>query len=983
MSYLDKLNQAVTAAAERSQRVGTGANKGFWQQQLRDDDGTFMDMGRGFMFDTIGSDGSVTPRRGIFFGADLKNRGNANFLVKETDGTKNVYSVPSYLARPYKAGVSTETLKRQGVQKKEGGKIGDNVAGMEAYKLKADSVRPATAEDERLAAIVPDKEQQKLIDEARANSPLADAPAGAERDMAPESAADAGVKPASLEDAAAKLWNDSVYGDGADLDNAVKAIQTPPSSPGFDVVVKEAKDLQIGDEIVDANNKPVGRITGDVTINGKRTLNITTPSGKKGDITPPPNDKIGVAVPKKTAAPVAPTAPKKAAAKKTNTPTGPTPMTNKQVDQLDGFADQIAKSTSVDPQLKQDYLDFMARNDNAEDISSDEAKNMIDRLSAAFQKPVTPKKAPTVRAPKKKAPAAPAAPGPISERTPAEQALRDSRKDMGEDIAPVDEGMDDAAKAAFQDEMFNMVIDPLIDPVTGKRLRDPLNPKKLVNDQNAIIDKLLEKFPNAKVNDNDKVIVERQDWTDPVSGKDYQYEVSIERTVGNQFIQRYKFTDKATGEVSEWQYKDFKDSMSSIFGKTNGVLLVRDYLLGRKMPGKEDRAKRTYFGPKADLKQRVKFFRGATAEGNQGDLKNYRLLTFEEAADFFLEGGERILNKSEATKGGQNRSQFGNVLVSARASAWDAIDAGDTKLAREIVLQHLGRVADNPEDIKRYLDYMRAGIKKRYAKAPVKQKQAGSAILTEISRYVNAKGRNVRDDFKQTYVSADGVTTLKKGDKVIYENTEGITSVGTITEMIPASGPRDYNDTVTVQFADRSVSLLQTRNMYNPASNPKRFGDPAPTDYTPNVTGADKIKARAAELGINYDIWANRSQDAKTAGIPLDLNDGSYSSLDVTTPYLGSQGNPGTDATAPDATAPAVPDATAPTEPAVKLGNVNNLQYADDFYSADGELLGTISEIAELESQDGGQPALVIYYIDENGNENYEVVTRDEDRGPK
>jgi hypothetical protein len=955
------------------------------------------------MFDTIGSDGSVTSHRGVFFGPDLKNPGHANFLVTESDGTKNVYSVPSDLARPYKAGISAETLKRQGIQKKEGGNIGDNVADMEAYKLKDDSVRPATDEDERLAAIVPDEEQQKLIDEARANNPLPDAPADAESDMAPEASADVAVEPASVEDATARLWNESVYGDGADLDNAVEAIQIMAAQgpAGFDVVDVEAKDIELDAQIVDADNKPVGRITEIMPVNGKYQFKITTPDKKTITYTADPTTKLGTAVPKKAAAPATPAAPKKAA--KAKPVPANKPATSKQVDEIDNLADQISTDANIDPAVKKSYDDLVAKLDSGDPVSSDEAKAVLDQVKKFYGKKTTPKAAPTIVPPK-------AAPAKTKKATTAKTASQiaapQNRMHDGSDIALNTNGKS-------EEDFRNMKLDPLMGE-DGNPLTDPNNPKKVVQDPNAIVNGLLENFPDAKVRgDNDHIILETRDYKD-VDGKEYKFELSVSRTYGNQFIQHYKFTDKITGEVKEFQSKDYKDSFAGLFSKTNGILRVRDQLIGEGLPGKKlTRELANYFGPNKNLDQRLKYFRKGS------NLFKYSLVTPKENIKKFLDGTDLGLNESMAQTGvgpdGEPRYQFGNVLQSQVSGFWESLENKDWNGMKFRITQLLGRMSDSPESRKLLIDTLREETVSRFkGTAKAKSYQTYANLL---DKYLSSEGVDLRDINRTPWVLGDGNTVASLGDKVFYFPNNEEYSVGTIVGFQPTSGKNGgYGDTISIRFANGTVvNNLQARNSF-PAGPDSEFGDSDLTDYTANVKLDQKLELRKALLGPAYDAFMKKrkaDKEAKnpkpapaaptapaTPAAPTSADDSDdNANPNAGAPYINSNGQQ-TDSNGKviaDDSDDATPDVVDPnssinttdvtgkdaTPDAPKEGNVTKLQANASWYDADGEYKGVVVETQEVPAQDGGEPGLAVFYIDENGDEQVEIVEKSEDRGPK
>lgn len=958
-----------------------GANKGFWRKQPRDFKKRWVEMGAEVraMFkkqredgttEQVSKTGKVVGSTGTEDQARVLFEPDADF----PDGT--IAAVNSDNLESIKAELSDEYLKSQGIDPNSD-KFGNPVSGLVAQDLSDLELAPITQGDRDLAAGGTD------TPEGQEMSQYKDSAEGVARDAADAAGAARKTKDAkaatedSYDQAIANAWDEAINGGKPDIDAVINAAKGPDKNAPQ---TKKLFDLNPGEKVVD-NNGNVVTYAGakpDPAKTGNQLISIIKSDGTTAKASVPSNYNF-------TLAPKDATPADKADTK------NDTPITNVQINELDKFFDKVANDPNIDPALKQDFDDITARLDNAEDVTSNDAKYVLDQLKGHFGGKVSPKKAPTIKTPKR----APAAVPPVTKKTASEIALAKKRMDDGKDIALNTNGLSEEQLRALKLDT------PLLDE-NGKPLRDPNNPKKIIQDPNGTVNALLEQFPDAKVSgDNDKIILERRDWTDEVSGKTYQFELGVSRTFGDQFVQQYKFTDKETGEVKEYQLRDYKDSFAGIFSKSNGILKMRGQLLGETRPGKKfTREIGNYFGPNKDLNQRLKYFRKGT------DKYGWAFLTPEENIQKFLEGTDVKYNKSMAQTGtspeGEARFQFGNVLRGQVTPFWDALESKDLAAMKYRIGQLLGRLPDSPESRKLLTDIVRKETVKRLKGRP--DAKEFHTYATALDNHLKSKGLDIRDLHRQPHVYGDGNTIAKIGDKVIYFPNEKDQSVGTLVGINPSSGKNGgYRDTVRVKFADgRVVDLLQTRNMFL-ADPDGEFGDPPLSNYVANVKLDEKLDLRAQKLGQALVEFRKRqaAKYGESSGIAAP-DDPDVANPDPTQPYLGSDGKPAnskgapvagsdtpdpvvTDAT-PDA-ADATPEADATpadaTPAAPKLGNVNDLQPNDSFYGQDGEFLGVVVETQEVPAADGGEPGLAIIYIDENGDEQVEVVTKDEDRNPK
>jgi hypothetical protein len=161
---------------------GTGANKGFWVVQPRDDEGQWMEMGRGSLTFFRLADGTIVEAVGTFIGGTGR-LGNGAVLIKGHDFVPDgVYELTSKHMHRVDAFIPKTVLDRQGIKKSSVVTDPTKIAGKTVADLPSTPRRDITPDDERIAAGDLTPEEKANIEEGRANSPLADLPAGYEVD---------------------------------------------------------------------------------------------------------------------------------------------------------------------------------------------------------------------------------------------------------------------------------------------------------------------------------------------------------------------------------------------------------------------------------------------------------------------------------------------------------------------------------------------------------------------------------------------------------------------------------------------------------------------------------------------------------------------------------------------------------------------------------------------------------------------------------
>jgi hypothetical protein len=174
---------------------GTGANKGFWEVQLRDRLGQWAEMGRGLLNMVRAAVGlPAKPLRSVYIGAsDIPGHFRGLVEGQSDNGYEDgVYHLPSSKSEVFEALLPESVLERQGL--KAGPKLdsrGNPVldtkwTAQDTLDLSQIRIDPITDEDRKLAVTTPTEQERKLIDQKRKESPLAQLPPGAEGQMSPE-----------------------------------------------------------------------------------------------------------------------------------------------------------------------------------------------------------------------------------------------------------------------------------------------------------------------------------------------------------------------------------------------------------------------------------------------------------------------------------------------------------------------------------------------------------------------------------------------------------------------------------------------------------------------------------------------------------------------------------------------------------------------------------------------------------------------------
>ena len=514
--------------------------------------------------------------------------------------------------------------------------------------------------------------------------------------------------------------------------------------------------------------------------------------------------------------------------------------------------------------------------------------------------PTEPPKAP--EAPEKpKAPEAEAPKGPsdfdkkkkLLDFTPPSDAAKD---DGGEITRP--EGMTDeiarSSKSGFSAELDE----------NGKPLAifDKDGKSVLAQDGDEILAEILDKVPNAKVNDKGEIVVERSKFSDP-DGTEYTLTSKITRTNEGSFMIGFDI-ESPDGTTKELWHYDVRDSYEAIFGKKNGIFRLTDQLAGREAPKESKLDLQTYFEPgtlakrldfltaekmrtvtrdslvkkltkaknlpDSDRKKQVEIDRAEyhlrkfDTEFN-GDAELYtewnktqtaRFMTIEQWMDRQTSGNAVRLNYSEG--------QLANVLRSSTDSIYESLVAGksdDVAFRLQALANRLPSWARNDEMAQKLLDKLRENYKKRY---PKENARVLSALTTNAWKSLWDSSEDTM--FEKPHVSYDG-KVLKQGDIVEFLNNDDKVSIGRIrkiskNEKIEVGGETyDYKDYVFVEYLDNKGNVtseaIETRSrslVFVAEGTGTDVDKEAMTSYTPWIRGEEKVTQRlGAKPLINGD----------------------------------------------------------------------------------------------------------------------------------
>lgn len=795
MSYLDKFQtEAVVAALG----FNDGANKGFWRIQPRDRIKRWIEMGAEIRA-AIKANGKVVNAHGRSVGST----GNPDEVRVLFEGLGHlgipdgIYSVPSRYVEKVTAVLPEEYVKDKG------GKLATNVK-----PLSTDGGVPEIADLER-ADVTPDDirianeginspegQEQELFKDSPEGKAIAELPVGEAKPASKKQIADVIDTPSDANYAPEKYVTHAINKAGnnepVNLDDLIMAMKNAPRP------VSSMKGQKL-------NTKPSFMEPGDIFENYGTEYEFES-------VVPNSRDRVS-----KTEMVVA---------KDRNT----------------GEVREIILDTDVATPVFRPDANQPEPEPTPEPTPEPEATPEVPEVPEV---PETPEETP---APEDETPA-PEEETPIEEipdvvdEAPEEPTfIPRNRQDNGQDIAlpEIDENVLWAKKLApLRDENGKKV--RAIDPATGEYK------STFAEDPDAVLNGILETYPDAVIREDGAIIVERRTFTDP-DGTVRGFESIIRRTTGANYMVGYKITEP-DGSSKEYYSRDYRDSFSSIHGKTNGIMrmsavltgdLPDDYLpTARKKNSKEWQ----YYFASGKFEDRLKYFRGkfgkskltrqtllnnlakANATGKldeiglaeynldlldrefDGDIERYRenakiqeytLITLEETADKYLTGRYYVLNNASGKSNG-------TVLRSAVNGIYGAIEAGDVQAVTEGLKEMAGRLPDlvrSPEIAQLILERFRAGVAKRF---PGGNRSTLSALVTNGFKAWTKEGYDEGAVDAAPHVAWNG-NIIGPNMLVEYTNNDNQKSIGVVHRVEPKGkssdpdSPNEYFDYVWISF---------------------------------------------------------------------------------------------------------------------------------------------------------------------------------------
>lgn len=603
-------------------------------------------------------------------------------------------------------------------------------------------------------------------------------------------------------------------------------------------------------------------------------------------------------------------------------------------------------------------------------------------------KPIEPAKAP--EAPEAEAPETP-------EETSGEKKQRlldfkppsEAAKDDGELIERPEDMSDEVARKNKGD--FQAALDE-----DGKPLEifDKDGKAVLAQDGDEVLAEILDKVPNAKVNDKGEIVIERSKFTDP-DGTEYTLTSKITRTNGGSFMLGFEI-DMPDGSKKELWHYDVRDSYEAIFGKKNGIFALTDQLAGRVNPKESKLDLQTYFEPgtlakrldflsaekmrtvtRNKLVQKLEKAKGLpdTNRKKQAEIARaeYHLRKFDTEfngdADLYTEWAKsqtaRFMTLEQwmdrqtsgnAVKFNYSEGQLANVLRSSTDSIYESLvegKAADVSFRLQALANNLPSWARNEQTAQRLLDKIRENYKKRY---PKENARVLSALTTNAWKAL--WDSNEDTFFEKPHVSYDG-KVLKEGDIVEFLNNDDKVSIGRVRRILQTEtatpnedGKYDYKDYVTVEYLDNKGNITseavetRSRSLVFVAEGTGTDADKdAMTTYTPWIKGDEKVLKRLGEAKkppINSDGLPVAD---KTKVVPIDEIDDTE---------------------------------TVPDLPNDEM-NIDTASVGSPFISKNGEIIGDIVEKKPAKDKNGN-PIFVVVIKDLDGDLKKATVKRGEVR---
>jgi hypothetical protein len=908
-----------------------GANKGFWRIQPRDDEGQWIEMGADVLFRFRTGDGNlvVATDRGIYVGP-AGRPGFARVMVpKDTEsGLKaGVYEVESRNLQQFKAIIPDADGKPQ-TGKSRTDKFGKPVKTLEDSKLPAlqdllSGVTPITEEDQRLAKGELTDEERTAEKDGREKSPVANLPAGFEAE-----------NPDKVKD----LLRES----GIDPDEFDKSAAAPKTSPAAKDVAQE--EATRPDE--DPTDAAVKDVIADVAFDGDTTATVDDLLKKQESLV---------------------------ALRESGT-------TKKVPFEIDPgnviIADNGEEATVLDVRLGDGSrnIPFVLKIQEADGTIRDITPSATDKLTVVngrrgtIRRPAepTPSPAPETSTPEDVTPATPEAPD--AETTePGEIDIAD-----GVDVVMTDEGL---APANFppsdrMDDGSDFDLPTLSDAELKAARRSRLTPlmdpdgtpAKYVNEYGKLVDAedpfgmmavLAKIYPNAKFTPEGALVLHRQK---DIDGRIFELRANNSGKRAIIYSMRWTNPNDPT-DYKEYQHKDDRHSVTSLFTQSNGPEGLLDRLIGRTDRNGRDWATtlkiaNSKWKPSDSLFKRSGFFRYGPVENDR-----HKMVEIGANAIRLANGRAAVLTKD------------GIIKNSDIPTLWEAFreyyNSGATREERDLELTDnlyqvmyavFGRV---PLDERSHIiarKAVRAEFKRQFSSIEEGQSfggliQSASERMRGIYREPSSQVRSIR------YASKDRTRPIETGMTVEYTNNVGETSILKVTSLVENSttvrqtsrglSSYDYGDNVIATDVNGKATKINALNLKILRDQNTNLGV-----YKQNLSGA-ALTQRRVEQGLITVPTPGESRGTKRAA-------GGTSKI---TPIPGQD--------------------TVITDPAPDPQLIEDFTTGDMLYSkGEGRPLGIIKATRPVTSRSGVQ-GIAFLYTKPDGTEGQVVYALGTEINPK
>jgi len=314
------------------------------------------------------------------------------------------------------------------------------------------------------------------------------------------------------------------------------------------------------------------------------------------------------------------------------------------------------------------------------------------------------------------------------------------------------------------------------------------NPK----DPNAMMNFLANAYKNSKFDENGHLVLMRE--VSRENGKRLQWEIKAAILGDKKIGYMFKFKDLNTGEEETVLHYDGRDSMTSLFGKTNSPQMLADILTG-----KESRTYNKNFITDVhanDPKERAHYF---TLQG--------RTKSIEDTTKYYANGYAERINYSDGT-----------LLNKEVKGVFDGYKENDLDAVGERLRAVFGRVPADQESH----DIVMATLRGQFAeKFPGEDKRSFGALVTSASNFYRKTMFADENARVIPYSSTDKVTPVEVGDVVEYENNIGEKSIVRVSARqrsnfanpVQSDDNFGYGDYVTITDANGNRSSIPTTNL--------------------------------------------------------------------------------------------------------------------------------------------------------------------------